>query len=135
MILLDRGPVPETSYLLGRGSVTAKKEVVTLGFLQVLTRGMYARGLSGQAMARAIAGSRPGLAAAMTVLGTTYQRAAMAEWLTDVDHGAGALLARVIVNRLWQHHFGEGLVRTPDDFGRTGDPPRTPSCSTGWPAS
>ncbi len=62
----------------------------------------------------------------MTVLGTTYQRAAMAEWLTDVDHGAGALLARVIVNRLWQHHFGEGLVRTPDDFGRTGDPPRHP---------
>ena len=50
----------------------------------------------------------------------------MAEWLTDVDHGAGGLLARVIVNRLWQHHFGEGLVRTPDDFGTTGERPDHP---------
>jgi hypothetical protein len=47
----------------------------------------------------------------------------LAEWLTDPEHGAGELLARVIVNRLWQHHFGEGLVRTPDDFGLTGDRP------------
>jgi hypothetical protein len=50
----------------------------------------------------------------------------LAEWLTDVEHGAGALVARVIVNRVWQHHFGQGLVRTVNDFGARCDPPSHP---------
>lgn len=57
---------------------------------------------------------------------TTYRRRALAAWMTDVDQGAGALLARVAVNRLWQHHFGRGLVATPSDFGRRGEPPSHP---------
>ena len=51
----------------------------------------------------------------------------LANWLTDVEHGAGALLARVIVNRLWQHHFGRGIVSTPNDFGRLGTEPTHPA--------
>lgn len=51
---------------------------------------------------------------------------ALGHWLTDEDDGAGRLLARVIVNRLWHHHFGQGLVKTPNDFGRLGSPPSHP---------
>lgn len=57
---------------------------------------------------------------------TPLRRTALAKWLTDVDAGAGALVARVIVNRLWAHHFGRGIVATPNDFGVQGEPPSHP---------
>ncbi len=53
-------------------------------------------------------------------------RVALGEWLTDAERGAGSLLARVMVNRVWQHHFGRGLVATPNDFGVQGKPPTHP---------
>jgi mono/diheme cytochrome c family protein len=52
--------------------------------------------------------------------GTTGRRLALADWLTDPRH---PLTARVIVNRVWMHHFGRGLVGTPGDFGRLGERP------------
>ena len=53
-------------------------------------------------------------------------RVGLARWMTDDRHGAGHLLARVIVNRLWHHHFGHGLAATPNDFGTRGDRPTHP---------
>ncbi|MBY0455925.1 MAG: DUF1553 domain-containing protein, partial [Gemmataceae bacterium] len=50
-------------------------------------------------------------------------RLEFANWLTDPRH---PLTARVMVNRVWQHHFGEGLVRSPDNFGRLGERPTHP---------
>jgi hypothetical protein len=54
---------------------------------------------------------------------TSRRRLTLAQWLIDP---ANPLMARVIVNRVWQYHFGVGLVRTPSEFGATGDPPTHP---------
>jgi mono/diheme cytochrome c family protein len=58
--------------------------------------------------------------------GARFQRAALAAWLTDPESGAGRIAARVIVNRVWQHHFGRGIVATPNDFGAQGSRPSHP---------
>jgi hypothetical protein len=51
------------------------------------------------------------------------RRKALAAWITDKRN---PLTARVMVNRIWQWHFGTGLVSTPNDFGNTGEPPINP---------
>ncbi|MBC8351367.1 MAG: DUF1553 domain-containing protein [Planctomycetes bacterium] len=54
---------------------------------------------------------------------STGRRTALARWLTDSNN---PLTARVIANRVWQHHFGKGLSQTPSDFGIVGDEPTHP---------
>ena len=110
----DFDSTPRETHLLARGDFRAKVEPVELGFIEALTRGRTPADYWRQARDRALRND------------STQQRRALAEWMTDVDHGAGALVARVIVNRVWQHHFGEGLVRTVNDFGARSDPPTHP---------
>jgi hypothetical protein len=55
--------------------------------------------------------------------GSSGRRIALASWIANADN---PVTARVMVNRLWQHHFGDGLIRTPSDFGKNGDRPVNP---------
>jgi mono/diheme cytochrome c family protein len=102
----------EQTHFLRRGDPNQKDAVASQGFLQVL---MPAPDAARRWQASPPAGWR-----------TSYRRRALAEWMTDPEHGAGALLARVIVNRLWQHHLGRGIVGTPNDFGVRGAAPTHP---------
>ena len=102
---------PDT-YFLRRGDPANKEGVAAMGFLQVLMP--TADGVK-QWQKAPPAGWR-----------TSYRRRAFADWLTDADQGAGNLLARVIVNRLWQHHLGHGIVTTPSDYGARGATPTHP---------
>ena len=96
-------------YFLARGNADNKQGEAPAGFLRVLmSQGEDAR---------------QWLSPTETVV---PPRVAAAEWLTDVKHGAGHLLARVIVNRLWHFHFGRGIVSTPSDFGTRGELPTHP---------
>lgn len=100
------------AYFLARGDPLQKQGVASMGFLQVL--------VSESQREEHWSVKRPADAK------SSYRRAGLSKWLTDVDQGAGQLLARVIVNRLWKHHFGRGLVATTNDFGAQGERPSHP---------
>jgi hypothetical protein len=120
---------------LRRGDVNQKGDVATQGFLPVLLRDG-----ENESQWASVADTQPGVTSERPIgLATpsapaSYRRSQLAYWMTDVDHGAGHLVARVIVNRLWQHHFGRGLVATPNDFGASGERP-THSELLDWLAS
>lgn len=102
----------EETYFLKRGDLKQKLGVANQGFLRVLTSAPEQEKRWQQSPPE---GWR-----------TSYRRRALANWLTDPEQGAGRLLARVIVNRLWHHHLGRGIVATPSDFGAQGERPTHP---------
>jgi len=102
----------EQTYFLRRGDPNLKRGVAPLGFLQVLMRVEEEK--------------QPWIVEPPEGARTSFRRTSVANWMTDVQHGAGHLLARVIVNRMWRHHLGSGIVRTPSDFGNRGEPPTHP---------
>ena len=83
-----------------------KGKLVEPGFLSVLTGG-------GPAAIKPLPGSRL----------SSGRRRALAEWIVSPDN---PLTARVMVNRIWHHHFGRGIVSTPSNFGRMGTLPSHP---------
>ncbi len=101
-------------YFLARGNSNTKLGLAPAGVFQVLSA-------PGSQPARWFAtASSEGAPVAQP------PRVALSQWLTDHEQGAGQLLARVIVNRLWQHHLGRGLVATPSNFGLQGAAPTHP---------
>ena len=102
--LWDRGE-PSPTYLLKRGNYLTPGRPVGPGVPSVLTNGTTAFEVEAP------------------FEGTTGRRLAFARWLTTSDH---PLTARVMVNRIWKHHFGTGIVSTLDNFGITGARPTHP---------
>jgi hypothetical protein len=105
LVVTEPGHQALDTYVLLRGSPQNKGDKVEPAFPEVL---------GGQAAV--IPTSAPGAK-------TTGRRLALANWIASP---ANPLTARVVVNRLWQYHFGRGIVRSPSNFGYQGDKPTHP---------
>ena len=106
--IYDVGPPPAT-HLLERGEFKTPGAEVRPGFIEVLS----AEPDAFESLSRPVAGS-------------SGRRTALAHWLTQPDTPAAGLVARVIVNRIWQHLTGVGIVPTSENLGMSGDPPTHP---------
>ena len=104
LIIKEIGPTPRETFVLIRGNANAEGAKVEPGFPSVLSppEPIVKTPSSGQSSGR---------------------RMALANWITSPNN---QLSARVMVNRLWQHHFGRGIVRSSNNFGSSGDRPTHP---------
>jgi len=105
---LFKGPgryQPPPSYFLIRGDVESRGSLMKPGFVSVITYG------------------NPKVEDPPANGRTSGRRRALAEWLGSPEN---PLTARVAVNRIWSHHFGQGIVGTLDNFGKMGDRPTHP---------
>ena len=96
---------PSDIHLLKKGEYTRPGPVVPPGVLSMIS-----------SLDKPFSGPPPGAK-------TTHRRLKLAKWITDPRH---PLSARVYVNRLWQHHFGRGLVSSANNFGFNGNKPSHP---------
>lgn len=97
MAMTDVAASAPPTFMLRRGDWQHRDKEVTPGFLSIL--GEKSPAISPKPR-------------------STGRRSVLADWLTSRDN---PLTARVMVNRLWQHHFGHGIVGTPSDFGNQGE--------------
>ncbi len=105
MGITDIGRVAPSMYILQGGSHKRPGQEVSPGFIEAIDK------------------TEPTIVAPKHI-DTTGRRAALAKWLSDPNNNH--MTPRVTVNRLWQHHFGRGIVATPSDFGKQGDYPTHP---------
>ena len=99
--LADTGGVATPVFVLRRGRINSPVQEVKPGVPIALNRGLKPYRVE-----------KP-----QSSTDTSGRRLALAKWLTQPNH---PLTARVMVNRVWQYHFGRGLVDTPANFGRAG---------------
>ena len=113
----DVSPSAPPTHILRGGSYESKEAEVQPGFLTMLA---------------------PGPAKVIATGTSTGRRTALADWLTSPEN---PLPSRVMVNRMWHWHFGQGIVATPSDFGIMGQRPTHPELldwlaaefvSSGW---
>ncbi len=109
----DVGDIAPPTHLLRRGVWDKPAEELKPGFLSAIDD-------------REFDGERRGVSPTCK---TTGRRSALANWIAKSDN---PLTTRTIVNRIWQTHFGRGIVATPNDLGARVSRRRTRSCWTGW---
>lgn len=105
LAVTEAGPHPEETFVLLRGNPNLKGDKVEPGFPEVL----------------GAVDLPPG--SVVPTATSSGRRTALAQWITSPTN---PLTARVMVNRLWQYHFGRGLVRSSSNFGLQGDKPTHP---------
>ena len=101
----EREGQPPPTHVLIRGNAGSVGPEVKPAFLSALEAGT------------------PRMTPPLAGVASSGRRRALADWIASPDN---PLTARVMVNRIWQHHFGSGLVKTASDFGRAGSPPSHP---------
>lgn len=126
----ERGTKPPPTHVLIRGNAGSPGAEVQPAFLKVLD----AKNPDPRSSRREEAQTSPVSSASLALKDQSLltsaatsessgRRRVLADWIASDDN---PLTARVMVNRIWQHHFGRGLAKTTSDFGRAGTPPTHP---------